>query len=169
MLLSQKIRIGQFGTGVGGRAYTQYLVEIFIDPLQKDLNRTLPAELLGTLAHEIHHVARTATIGFGETLLEACVSDGLADHFQDEITGSGPRPWDIALDDESLVKMRNLAEKEFYTEYDRKEWFFGSGPRDIPRWTGYSLGFHIVGEYLKKHPDQTAAKLYATPAQEFIN
>ena len=38
----------------------------------------------------------------------------------------------------------------------------------IPRNTGYTIGFALVRDYLDKHPNETAASLYATPANNFL-
>jgi len=35
-------------------------------------------------------------------------------------------------------------------------------------WTGYKLGYEIVGQYLKKHPDKKASALYDAKAEIFI-
>lgn len=154
--------------GMGGHAYTKNLIEIYIDPDFSDLDKNLSHELLGTLAHELHHVARMNTVGYGTTLLEACVSEGLADHFERDITGSEPRPWDTALSTVEFDRIRLLAEKEFNQEYSHNDWFFGSAERNIPKWAGYSIGYQLVSEYLKKHPDATAAKLHNSLASNFV-
>jgi uncharacterized protein YjaZ len=39
--------------------------------------------------------------------------------------------------------------------------------RDIPRWSGYSLGFEITQEYMKES-GKTAAELVTTPAKAFV-
>ena len=46
--------------------------------------------------------------------------------------------------------------------YNHARWFFGSS--DLPQWAGYSLGVRLVKEYMRLHPDETAATLVATPA-----
>lgn len=48
------------------------------------------------------------------------------------------------------------------------EWLFGDKKKGIPRWAGYTLGYYLIGEYLKTHPDQKPSTLYAAPAEEFI-
>jgi uncharacterized protein YjaZ len=44
----------------------------------------------------------------------------------------------------------------------------GSTEKEIPTWTGYTLGFQLVREYFKKHPESKASTLYNLPAEEFI-
>ena len=72
-------------TGVGGNAPSAHHVSIFIDPLHAGLAEKIVSEIESTVTHELHHAARWHTIGYGKTLLEACVSEGLADHFDIEV------------------------------------------------------------------------------------
>ncbi len=157
-------------TGVGGYAPTAHIVNICINPNFAGLKEKIKYEIESTLAHELHHCARESALGDPRrNLLEALVTDGLADHFDIEICGGEPRPWSIAVKDEILGKLLEKARKEFNNNnYNHKVWFFGSEDEEIPRWAGYSLGFHIVQEYLKKHPYESAGSLYKTPAEEFI-
>lgn len=157
-------------TGVGGYAPTAHIVNICIDPKHKNLKEKIEREIESTLAHELHHCVREAVLGNPrKNLLEALVTDGLADHFDIEICGGKPKPWSVAVEGIKLEKLLERARKEFSNEnYNHKDWFFGSDDKTIPRWAGYSLGFHIVEEYLKNHPMETAGKLYKTPAEEFI-
>jgi len=60
------------------------------------------------------------------------------------------------------------ARKEFGNEdYDYRKWFFGVGGNDIPQWTGYSIGFAIVGEYMQK-TDKKASDLMDIPPEKFV-
>ena len=125
--------------------------------------------MIDTLAHECHHAARWQTVGYGETLFEGIISEGLADHFAQEITERKDlHLWDRALKSKQIKEWLTKAKKEFdnkkYSQYD---WFFGSKERGIPKWTAYSLGFYLVDNYLKKHLDMKASTLYKTKAGEF--
>jgi uncharacterized protein YjaZ len=146
-----------------------YIV-ISLDPTFKNFENVLPIELLDTFAHELHHAARWQAIGYGETLLEAIISEGLADHFAVEITKRADiHPWDNALNAEKIKVLKERASKEYFSKkYNHNTWFFGSRGKGIPKWTAYALGFQVVGEYLKKHPDAKASTLYNLPAEEFI-
>jgi uncharacterized protein YjaZ len=65
-------------------------------------------------------------------------------------------------------KWKANAEKVWFEkEFDYLEWFVGL-KKIIPANTGYTIGFAMVSEYLKKHPGSSAASLYATPANVFL-
>ena len=44
-------------------------------------------------------------------------------------------------------------------------WFFGTG--DLPRWTGYALGYWLIERYQAANPGQSAADLVHTSANAF--
>jgi len=154
--------------GVGGFAPTAHLIYINIDPEYSGIEERLSAEIRSTLIHEFHHCARAKVVGYGETLLEAMVSEGLADHFELEITKESPKPWDIAVRGEDLDRLEIKAKLEFNSnKYDHGLWFFGTNDSVIPRWAGYSLGFKIVGNYLKNN-NKKASELYGQKASMFL-
>jgi len=88
------------GTGVGGRTSpSNGHVTISLDPsvsyFKQTLNRWLPL----LLSHELDHAVRIIDgPGYGTTLLEAIVSEGLADSFSLETYPQPRRPhWVTAL------------------------------------------------------------------------
>ncbi|HXS15069.1 MAG TPA: DUF2268 domain-containing putative Zn-dependent protease [Candidatus Saccharimonadales bacterium] len=156
--------------GMGGHTRTPHIVVVSIDPASPALSANFNEELLDTLAHELHHAARWQTVGYGETLLQTMVSEGLADHFASETVGEKyVQPWDKALTPEQFNENSEKAKQEFNNkDYNHSEWFFGSKERHIPRWAGYTLGYQLVEKYLHNHAGQTAASLYKTKAEEFL-
>lgn len=156
--------------GLGGHTLNPNYISISIDPEKSSLKSFFKDELIDTLAHEFHHVARWRAVGYGETLLEAIVSEGLADCFANEITGrSELHLWSKALNKKQINFFLNEAKKEFNNKkYSHQDWFFGSKNKKIPRWTGYSLGYYLVKEYLEKHPNESGASLYKINSKEFI-
>jgi uncharacterized protein YjaZ len=117
------------------------------------------------VAHELHHVARVRGLNPATTLFEALISEGLADHFGLELLGGPLPPWSNALTPDEIEHFLRLAEPEFDDLNDYDRWFFGFAP-GIPRWTGYTLGFYLVGEYIARS-GQSAAELVHTPADRF--
>lgn len=155
--------------GLGGFAPDGYTIIVSVDFKHPDIEKKLDVELSKTLAHEFHHCLRWRGPGYGNTLFECMISEGLADHFQVEITGGSPPLWSSHFSQEELKNMEARAKDEYWNEsYDHNAWFFGSQARNIPRWAGYSLGFWLVGEYLKK-TGLKARDLCDTPAKIFFN
>lgn len=152
------------GWGVGGFTRSASNVDIGIDPGLAD--STLAQRLPSIVAHELHHIARVRGPGYGHTLLEAIVSEGLADHFALERFGQPPPPWTMALSADEYSHWLARARLEFdSTGFDHAAWFFGNG--QIPNWTGYTLGFRIVGDYQAAHGGASAAALVNAPAEAF--
>lgn len=155
--------------GIVGHAITRNTIFIALDPGHKNFDTTISKEILRTLAHELHHVTRWENPGYGDTLFEAMISEGLADHFDIEVTNEKLEPWDTALKKKDIEIFLEKAKKEFKNKnYSHYDWFFGSKKRGIPRWTGYSLGFYIVDQYLKKFPNEKASNLYSAKAGLFL-
>jgi hypothetical protein len=154
------------GYGVGGRAPDGQTVLIGVDPGYPGLAQVLPERLPGILAHELNHCARWAGPGYGFTLLEALVSEGLADRFSIELLGVPVPPWCRAFPPDDTPRFLALAAPEFdSTTYQHGRWFFGGA--GLPRWTGYTLGYRLVEAYLAGRPGVTAAQLVHTPAEAF--
>lgn len=152
--------------GIGATTYSPNLVFISMDPSFKNFDKVLE-ELVRTLAHELNHSARWEKIGYGKTLLEALISEGLADCFDEEVTKGKPQAWSKALDEAQVKRFLKLAEKEFDNKkYDHMKWFFGSGK--FPNWTGYSLGYFLVKKYLEKYPNKKPSNIYALEAKSIL-
>lgn len=143
--------------GVGGHAHHPGLIEITIDP-----DRFTASLLTRTMIHEIHHLVRWDGPGYGRSLGEALVSEGLAGHFVLQLLGGKPDPWDSVTPAESAAKQ---AMNEWARlDYDHDRWFFGGG--DLRKWTGYGLGHRLIVEYLAENPGQNAASLAYLKADE---
>ncbi len=155
------------GWGVGGFTPNASTVQVSIDPAFPNLAGLLPDRLPPLAAHELHHAVRWRGPGYGRTLLEALVSEGLADHFAIELLASPPPPWVEALPMDQTSRYLALARPEFDSAaYNHGRWFFGEDP-GLPRWTGYTLGYRLVETYQARHAGATAAQLVNTPANEF--
>ncbi len=101
----------------------------------------------------------------GHTLFDALVNEGLADHFAIEVTGVEAPPWAVALEPEQAATMAARAREGYDNAgYNHWAWFFGNDELGIPRWTGYSLGFQLVADYLDRHPGTTASSLATAPS-----
>lgn len=155
------------GYGLGGYTPNAFTIEIVADPAFLALAQVLPDRLPPLAAHELHHAARWRGPGYGVTLLEAMVSEGMADHFAVELLGAPIPPWSSALSEASIPHYMAVARPLFdSTTFDFGAWFFGTDPA-LPRWTGYALGFRLVERYLDRHPGTSAAGLVHASAELF--
>lgn len=154
--------------GIGGLAPDAHTVLLTVDAAHDLFASAFDRELVAVLAHELHHVARHRGPGYGRTLFEALVTEGLADHFATEISRTPPPPWTVALTADERARLAQLAEEEYDSRrYVHRFWFFGDDERAIPRWAGYSLGFQLVGDFLERHPQASAGGLASAPAASF--
>ena len=51
--------------------------------------------------------------------------------------------------------------------YDHSLWFYGTSPKKVVRWAGYSLGYELVRAYIDAHPDFDLTKDFAVDAALF--
>lgn len=153
--------------GLVGRAYRSTMFTMTIDPDNPNL---LPSLRTGTLhrqiVHEVHHCLRMAGPGYGWTLGEALVSEGLAGQFVRHLLGNDPEPWECAVTGADLLRspvdLKTLESKY----YNHGEWFFGFGAH--PKWLGYTLGYQMVGRWLASVGEIDAATWINVPAQDIV-
>lgn len=167
-VLIQKARVATIPeTGTGGRACSETLLEIFVDPDNPSFAHSLRTGEFGRgVIHEVHHCMRMAGPGYGWTLGEALVSEGLAGQFVRKLFGNDPEPWEKAFTQEQLYSGSVDFVALTTDDYDHSEWFFGSGSK--PRWLGYSLGYEMVGSWLKTTREIDANQWINVPAATII-
>ena len=153
--------------GMSGASPNNEHIYILLNPDHPRLYKSIDEELVATLAHEYHHTMRHRTIGYGENLFDAIVSEGLAEHFTIEVTNEPP-PWMSPIDEEEFQYWKAEAEKIWFNkEYNHLAWFVGINS-EIPRGTGYEIGRRLIANYLSMHQDKKASELYATEAKTFL-
>ncbi len=157
-------------SGIGGYTPCANVIFFSLDPKNPNFKQGLKDELPFQLAHEINHAIRFRTPIVKETLFEAMISEGLADHFAMEITGrSTPPAWSTALTNRQKEELLKKATTEWnLPTYDHNAWFYGSEIKKIPRWTAYTLGYDLVSSYLQKNPKIKASKIISADASLFV-
>lgn len=162
----------QYGTHVipekGLLGYATYpgRIDILIDPANEALSSPQKQPIERLIAHEAHHVARMDGPGYGTTLGEALVSEGLAGRFVHELYGPPEEPWEIAVPRDQLRNYVEEIRDGWSLPHDQDAWFFGTA--DKPRWLGYTYGYTLVGHYLQAHPGETAGSLCECEAEAFL-
>ena len=152
--------------GFTGYAPTGTMMQLTFDPENKNLKPNLGEPVERLVAHELHHVLRWRRPGYGRTLGEALVSEGLAGHFCRELYNSEPELWEVAVSSQQLNNYIEMVDTKWSaTDYNHFEWFLGWG--NLPRWLGYSMGYALVGAALKSFAGETASSLVDEPADCF--
>lgn len=154
--------------GIGGACFRRGLATISLDPDRADFEDHLAQGVFsGTLAHELHHAMRWGACGYGISLGDALVSEGLADIFSETVTGVSAPPWSNALahDDWSVVLAHAEDEKDDL-DYDHAAWFFGTGR--LPRWAGYSIGYRLARLYGRLNPESAQTGMIDVPASALM-
>ncbi|MHC5348687.1 DUF2268 domain-containing putative Zn-dependent protease [Metapseudomonas furukawaii] len=155
--------------GIGGRCYRRNLVTIELDPHNERFEESLKAGALGeTLAHELHHSMRHGTCGYGSSLGDALVSEGLADLFTQELTGCGTPIYCDAVDKARWPETVSLAEA-FRDRFDHDHWAWFAGTGTLPRWAGYTLGYRLVQSFRALHPELPLHDLIDIPSERIIS
>ena len=128
--------------GIGGNSPGPNHIYISFDTKSSNITQQGLDE---TLFHEIHHCMRWRNPGYGETLGEAMITEGLACLYEEQKTKNVPIYAQVKLDDEQIkMAMKTLKSKK----YNHSEWFFGG--KNIDRWFGYSYGYKLCKDYSNK-------------------
>ncbi|MCP1572309.1 uncharacterized protein YjaZ [Herbaspirillum rubrisubalbicans] len=141
------------------------VIFITVDPTHPLLLPNQNASLERMFAHELHHAARWDGPGYGLTLGEALVSEGMAGHFAQEVWRGEPEPWERLYVGEIQNYLLLAGQQWNRSDYDHGAWFFGNG--ELPRWLGYSLGYQIVHQYSMMRQHMKASAMVTTDAGEF--
>jgi len=152
--------------GVGGFTPSAEEIRLWIDAARADTTEIVSEWLRLVLLHELHHAARTGTVGYGGTVFAAVVSEGLADHFAVEVTGKAPPPWAVALTGQELADWVAAVLAAPSGAYSHPRWFFGTDT-SVPRWAGYAVGFELIRVALAASPGATAAGWADAEASQF--
>ena len=136
-----------------------HVVYMYLYSERSDVDDLIVVRLPQTLAHEAHHARRWRGPGYGTTLADALITEGLAQHFERELTRDSPvsaPPLDV---DEAKAVAAPLEADLTNPKYDHPRWFLSEGNDGFPRWAGYRIGYRVIAQYLAHHSGETAASL----------
>ena len=137
--------------GVGGRTRTSDFIEFAIN--EEKATKNLISEMM---AHELCHAARWGKNDeWIDSLFDGIISEGIATYLEAEFVKDQKEKTVFIetilerTNDENkkiLEKLRDQLESNYY-DY---ETIFFNGNNELPRWSGYSLGYYLVKKYLEK-------------------
>ena len=149
--------------GVGGYTEDKSQVQLSIDPTYKDLSNE---EIFATLVHELSHVKRDYGPGYGTTLFDYLVFEGLGVAFEEEVCGANTYYPDHLR---KLHDARELVETFSYmfdyddTQYDYMDFILGNAEKGIPEFAVYSMGLYIIDRYLARTDKKVSELLLEQP------
>jgi len=105
-----------------------------------------------TIVHELAHALSPFYKGGDFSIGEGLILDGVAENFKDFVIGSKKSPHTSAVSKEESWKILKQIIKDdslFIKNFDKyNEVFYGTGK--YPLWAGYTIGYYLIEEYLKK-------------------
>lgn len=152
--------------GVGGHTRTSDFIEFAIN--EEKATENLISEMV---AHELCHAARWGKNDeWINSLFDGVINEGIATYFEAEFVKDRTEKTVFIKtilersDEENekiLEKLRSQLDSNYY-DYDT---IFFNGSNELPRWSGYSLGYYLVRKYLKK----TGKKIEDAFADKYAN
>ncbi|MBR2767216.1 hypothetical protein IKD67_04015 [Candidatus Saccharibacteria bacterium] len=137
--------------GVGGRARAFDFIEFAIDE-----NHATKNYISETIVHEICHVSRWGKNDeWANTLFKCMISEGIATCFEVEFVKDREEKTlfiktILERSDEEIERILGILRGQLDAEdFDYNDIFY-KGVGELPRWSGYSLGFYLVKKYLEK-------------------
>lgn len=141
--------------GIGGNTPGPNHIYISFDP---NSDKITEEGLIETLLHEIHHCMRWRAPGYGDSLGEAMITEGLACLYEEMHKGSTPMYAEVDITEEQIARSRSVLNSD---QYDHSEWFFGS--KDVPRWFGYTYGYRLCKKYATQNSTNAVEMVHIDP------
>jgi Predicted Zn-dependent protease (DUF2268) len=158
--------IPQTGTdGATGR--NGIITVVFGSTRQVSVGKAVSAWLPRTLSHEVDHSVRIlAGPGFGQSLLQQIISEGISSVFDEAAFPGPPNPWDRAISPGQECALWRTATPRLGNPGLYDLWMFGGD--GVPHWTGLTIGYDIVTDYRDRHPQVSWPALTAMSAAAIL-
>ena len=137
--------------GVGGHTRTSDFIEFAIN--EEKATENLISEMV---AHELCHAARWGKNDeWINSLFDGVINEGIATYFEAEFVKDRTEKTVfiktiLERSDEENEKILEKLRSQLDSNYYDYETIFFNGSNELPRWSGYSLGYYLVRKYLKK-------------------
>ena len=155
----------------GVSAYTVPSGKLFFIFLYKsfELNTKTEHELKKTVAHEFNHLVFEEHHKNWRGMIDNIVPEGLAGHFEIFINGRQPSAFFIKFSRQRCLQLWPRAKKILYSfDWEVYDNLFNHYNKIFPLGFGYSLGYQIVGDFLKKNKGLSWQKIMKMPSQEIL-
>lgn len=155
--------------GVDGDALSAGVLQVRLDLRNEKfpLNILLGTPLKGLIYHETNHVARWQGPGYGWTLFEATISEGLATVYEKMITEPHPMPHADYSNIAELLPYYKNRNRDEDKGYNHSSWFFGMDT-NYPKYLGYKVGTYIVDQALVMNPSLSIKDLTLMEAEKVL-
>lgn len=137
--------------GVGGRTRTSDFIEFAIN--EEKATENLISEMI---THELCHAARWGKNDeWANSLFDNIISEGIATYLEAEFVKNRKEKTVfiktiLERTDKENQKIFEILRSQLDSNYYDYNTIFFNGDDDLPRWSGYSLGYYLVKKYLKK-------------------
>lgn len=136
--------------GIAGWTLGSGKILILVDPTAENWEYILSY----IVAHEYHHSVWSAQKFDNSkfTLLDYLVFEGRADSFVNKVFPNVKAPWTSSICFETEKIVWNLISAQLNSKDDEllTKVMFG-GVKDFPLWSGYTIGYHIVQDFLNNN------------------
>ncbi len=151
--------------GSGGVLIWKNIIYIEIFPI-KGWEKHFKSSLVHELAHALSPYFNVNSMNIGQGF----IFDGIAEHLQEKFVGI-KSPWTKAITENQVLEiLRELKNNDRLNHKNfnlYNELFYGTGK--YPLWTGYTIGYYLVGEYLKKQKNIDWKKLLRINPEIILN
>ena len=122
-----------------------------------------------SIAHELNHLIFDERHKNWEGVIGSIIEEGLAGHFEAFVHQKPPEPFFRKVSKERCLKLWPKVKKILYS-YDLKDndRLFVYSNKYFPDDFGYSLGYQIVGDFLKKNKGLSWREIMKMSSQEIL-
>ena len=153
--------------GVMGLACYSCVFHIFVSP-----DEWTSAALIDTVAHELNHTIYYYYHynDFGNyTLLDEMILEGFAENFKEHTIHTPPSAWATAMDKESAYSaLQSMSDILFSKDPGVIQGVLFGCDR-YKRWTGYSVGYWIIKNFIEKNKHLSWKEMMKIDSQSILN